>query len=738
MLRIIKKILKPFYYLIKYRFNDWKRTFYHQYFPLKPSVINLNANDICNSKCTMCNIWQQKQDFEITPENLSNILQDKLFAEIRHVGITGGEPTLREDLPVLYEACATSLPNLQGLSIITNAIKSKDVIKRVEKVYEICKKHHKSFSMMVSLDGYGETHEQVRGRQGNFASAMEVINHFRTHTNIEIAIGCTISKVNVWEVDVLLEFLREQNLYGRFRVAEHINRLYNGDRGDVIRNFDEEEQYHLACFFKKLELTYETNETYQRTYKNIIGMLGGAKRQIACPYHAKGVVLDSRGDVHYCAPKSKKLGNTLKESALRLFNGNLSERRRILKENCDSCIHDYHAPITYQEQLDKYKSIFWKEWFTIQNIAKAKYLNFLLPFASKWVGKGKNVYIVGWYGTETVGDKAILGQILDFYKEKYADVNFYIASLYPFVTEKTIRELEVEATVVPCDAFDFARYAAQCDEVVMGGGPLMDMEALAVPLWAFKVAKMYHKKTVVFGCGLGPLHSEKYIDAVKQILLLSDEVKLRDNKSVLYAQELTGRQDIVNSGDGAYAYVSKLDKQITVTEQKPVLACFLREWSTEYKGTLSETEFFEIRDKFEANIAFLIKQFCKENGVKPAFYPMHTFTVGGDDREFYRRFIKKHFDGKDYFFYNKNAQVRTTIEAMKTAKYNLCMRFHSVLFAHTLRTNFMAIDYTQGGKIHNFLSDNQDLDRLLDLKMLAHSTPEDMQRFTTSIFKLHS
>ncbi len=735
MLRKIKKILKPFYYLTKFRFDDWKRTFYHQYFPPKPHVINLNANDICNSKCTMCNIWQQKKDFEITPENLATILQDKLFSDIRHVGITGGEPTLREDLPALYEACCKTLPTLHGLSIITNAIKSKDVIKRIEAVYEVCQKHHKTFSIMVSLDGYGETHERVRGREGNFASAMEVINHFRQHTDIPIAVGCTISKVNVWEVDVLLDFLREQNLYGRFRVAEHINRLYNADRGEVIRNFDEEELYHLACFFKKLELTYETNETYQRTYRSIIGMLGGAKRQIGCPYQTKGVVLDSRGDMHYCAPKSKKLGNSLKESALQLFKGKLSERRRILKENCDSCIHDYHAPITYKEQLHKYKSIFWKDFFTIQNIARAKYLNLWLPFASKRVGKGKNVYIVGWYGTETVGDKAILGQIVDFYKEKYTNVNFYISSLYPFITEKTIRELDIQATVVPCDAFDFARFASQCDEVVMGGGPLMDMEALAVPLWAFKVAKMYRKKTVVFGCGLGPLSGEKYIKAVKQILLWSDEIKLRDNKSVLYAQELTGRQDIVNSGDGAFAYISKLNKQITVTAQKPVLACFLREWSAEYKGNLSEIEFLDMRDKFEANTALIIKQFCKENDVKPAFYPMHTFTVGGDDREFYRRFLKKYFDGEDYFFYTKNAQVRTTVEAMKTAKFNLCMRFHSVLFAHTLKTNFMAIDYTQGGKIHNFLSDNQDLHKLLDLKALAYASTDDIQKISASIFK---
>jgi polysaccharide pyruvyl transferase WcaK-like protein len=48
---------------------------------------------------------------------------------------------------------------------------------------------------------------------------------------------------------------------------------------------------------------------------------------------------------------------------------------------------------------------------------------------------------------------------------------------------------------------------------------------------------------------------------------------------------------------------------------------------------------------------------------------------------------------------------------MKKSKLNICMRFHSVLFAHTLNTDFIAIDYTMGGKIHAFLKDNNVLEK---------------------------
>jgi polysaccharide pyruvyl transferase WcaK-like protein len=56
---------------------------------------------------------------------------------------------------------------------------------------------------------------------------------------------------------------------------------------------------------------------------------------------------------------------------------------------------------------------------------------------------------------------------------------------------------------------------------------------------------------------------------------------------------------------------------------------------------------------------------------------------------------------------------------MQQASYCLCMRFHSVLFAHTLGANFLAIDYTGGGKIKGFLSDHGALQRMVGLQELA-------------------
>lgn len=361
----IKKVLKVPYDLVRAIRNDLERNVISKWLGLKPTTINFLANDICNSKCKMCLIWKQKRDHELSPEQLSNILTDRLFQRVTYVGVSGGEPTLRVDLPQLYEVICKTLPKLRATGIITNAIQPKAVIERICASAAVCKAHGIKFNVMVSLDGVGEVHDENRGRKGNFESALQVIDACR-QSEIPVVIGCTITKQNVWHVDELLDFCIANNIYGRFRIAEFIDRLYNANEIDVIRNFDDDERYHLALFMYRLE-AWETSPTYKRTYRSIRKMLyEHMPRTIACPYQSRAVVLDSRGGLAYCAPKSKILGNALEQSALGIYRSNLGERRRIRKEHCHDCIHDYHAEITLREFSEMYSPTAWRKLLNVR------------------------------------------------------------------------------------------------------------------------------------------------------------------------------------------------------------------------------------------------------------------------------------------------------------------------------------------------------------------------------------
>lgn len=710
------------YPIKKNELRDYLERFKKENFPrynfTKPDVVNLNANDICNSKCTMCNIWQQKQVHEITPDELQKILMDPLFSEVKHIGITGGEPTLREDLPQLYQAVINALPDINGLSIITNAIKKDDVISRIDKVIEVVVGQGKAFAMMVSLDGYGAAHDKIRGREGNFETAISVINYFRAK-KVDVAIGSTISKGNVWDAEELLYYLKKEGIYGRFRVAEFIKRLYNDDRSDVIRNFSEDERYQLTLFFYKLIYSFEENQTFKNTYYSIIEVLNGNKRSIGCPYQKSGVVLNSRGELAYCAPKSQIIGETLKKSALDLYRSNFSIREKILKSDCDNCIHDYHFALTKEEEEKRKIESGWRTKIKVSNPETLDLVDNVLNKYSYLKSKVKKAFIVGWYGTETVGDKAILaGIILDLKKKHGEGIQIIIGSLFPYITDHTLLELGIEARVVHSFSEEMIACAKYSDITIMGGGPLMDLDELSVPLHAFRTAHKYSKSTIVYGCGIGPIYLEENEIAIKEILSKSTEIYLRDMGSMKLAEKF-GFTESKLSGDFAKHYLEIKYNLAEQLEKENVITCYLREWTYEYSRDLSLDAFQELKKKFEKGLANFIKSKAIQLGVNEIrLQHMHNFVVGNDDRDFSRYFIATYFSDFDYCpitFEQKLSNVDTIVYSMRTSVHNICMRFHSVLFAHTLDTSFTAVDYTKGGKIRNYLSDNSAIDKMMGI-----------------------
>ena len=337
------------------------------------------------------------------------------------------------------------------------------------------------------------------------------------------------------------------------------------------------------------------------------------------------------------------------------------------------------------------------------------------------------IFIVGWYGTETVGDKAILGGIVEHYKKVHGDkLNVVIGSLYPFISDQTVKELGVKATVVSTSNFEFLRYSKVCDEVVMGGGPLMDLNELYVPLLSFTVAKKYRKKRTVYGCGLGPIYKEKYKNAIKKILTLATDVKLRDYNSMNYALNEFGIRDVEMIGDPAKDYLKAISNTLVV-EKENTLSLYLRDWEYMYgKGKMTLSEFENVKLKFEKALSVLIKKKATELNVsKISFNHMHNFVIGEDDRDFSRRFIKTYFKNDSRVEYSpKLSTVDTISKQMIKSKFNICMRFHSVLFAETLQTDYLAIDYTMGGKIEAFLKHTDKEECLISIDELIEENEQ--------------
>jgi len=705
--------LKLIYIFLKLYIAKFKQTHLYQFFPKKPEVLNFNAVDHCNSKCAMCNIWKNEDETFISIKSLEEVLQDPLYLNIKHVGVTGGEPTLRDDLLDIFKAFHKKLPKLEGMSMITNSILGEDVYEKIEKVDSYCKDNNLGFSVMLSLDGVGKTHEKVRGIENNFEKVNYVLDKLISNQKISFSTGSTISSLNVWEIDDVLNFLNERNIYGRFRVAEFIKRLYNEDL-KTIRNFDADETYHLMLFFKKLELQYEKSENIKRTYRSIVNVLGGGDRKIGCPYKYKGMVLNSAGNISYCAPKSDILSSS-KENHWGIFKGKISERRQILKKYCNKCIHDYHEDITYKEYLEEHKQDFWTSYLSFFTRKK---LFMIFPFLIRSYFSKVNgtVSIVGHYGTETVGDKAILGAVYDSLSSKEQQ-NLTIFSLYPFVTKKTIKELKINAKVEPYFSFTFFKIISQSEKIIIGGGPLMDSYNLPYMHWAFKIGRLFNRQNIIYHCGIGPINKERSKFIISDLIVDADTAIFRDKQSANEALKLSPQSIVKYETDPATKYILQFqDKGIP---KQNIISCFMREWTQEYKAIdETESEFNRKKIQFEYSSANYLKQLSKKYNFKLVFYPMHSFCVGNDDREFLRKFANQYFSDQNVIVFNKIPTVASVCKQMSISSLNICMRFHSTVFADTLDANYMSIDYTRGGKILNFLSQKNKLDRLISIDEL--------------------
>ena len=147
---------------------------------------------------------------------------------------------------------------------------------------------------------------------------------------------------------------------------------------------------------------------------------------------------------------------------------------------------------------------------------------------------------------------------------------------------------------------------------------------------------------------------------------------------------------------------------------------------------LSDGEFNHVKKQFQSNLGSCLARMVEQYEVELNFYAMHTFSVGEDDRVFNRQFISTYLNGLNVNQETMPSSVSSIVHAMQSANVCICMRYHSVLFAHTLEREFAAIDYTMGGKIEGYLKDARALDRYISLEEIAAGNLDRLERIIQS------
>jgi polysaccharide pyruvyl transferase WcaK-like protein len=320
------------------------------------------------------------------------------------------------------------------------------------------------------------------------------------------------------------------------------------------------------------------------------------------------------------------------------------------------------------------------------------------------------ICITGWYGTETIGDRAILDGIFQIFQNLYSSFEARVGSLCPLLTQRTLlldgAIFSRNAPGMKISLFDLRRkqelikQIKECDCCIMGGGPVMDIDELAIIAFAFKTAKKHGKKTAVLGCGLGPLKNPQHRRLARTLFHYSDIIIFRDTKALqttaaLYGDCFNGK--MYAAPDPAVLSAGKyLEYHGRLEQNDTTLVINFREFPQEYSKNYHVT-----KEDLRALLETASKKY-----ERILLVPMHTFFIGWDDRKFLAE-IMFMANKENISVQHKPLCIYDIFSLFQNAAACIGMRYHSIVFQSLLNGNNYILDYTnkENGKIKSFLDD---------------------------------
>jgi MoaA/NifB/PqqE/SkfB family radical SAM enzyme len=165
---------------------------------------------VCNARCHHCFYWEN-----LGPANVGLPLDkiERVASSMPDFGtllLSGGEPTLRSDLPQLVEIFRRK-NHIRNVSIPTNGLLPKRIAATAEAVAKIDPELYVSFNL--SIDGFADTHDKIRGVPGNYEKSLETMALIQelaqTYPNLRVYINTVICADNYDEVVPFARHMQE-------------------------------------------------------------------------------------------------------------------------------------------------------------------------------------------------------------------------------------------------------------------------------------------------------------------------------------------------------------------------------------------------------------------------------------------------------------------------------------------------------------------------------------------------
>jgi MoaA/NifB/PqqE/SkfB family radical SAM enzyme len=279
-----------------------------------PVNITVSVSYRCNSRCKTCNVWLLPNDDLVLQE------WDRVFESLGRAPywftFSGGEPTLRKDLPNMVESAYRHCrPGI--INIPTNGIQHKVIPGRIERVLQAAPKSEVIINL--SLDGVGTRHDELRGVRNNWSHAMATYAALKElkkqYKHLTLGIHTVISNFNVEFFPELCEYVQRELKPDSYitEIAEERVELDTVGLGitPTAGNYTVAIDALLESM-RDQHLTgiAEVTQAFRRQYYELVKRTLREHRQvIPCMAGVASAQIAPNGDVWTCCVRAQSMGN---------------------------------------------------------------------------------------------------------------------------------------------------------------------------------------------------------------------------------------------------------------------------------------------------------------------------------------------------------------------------------------------------------------------------------------------
>jgi len=246
----------------------------------------------CNAKCTMCETWKfpTKREEEIKP----SVIEKLPF--MNAVNVTGGEPTIREDLDDII----TLLEKKSNRIVLsTNGFSPDRILSLVQK--------HPNLGVRISMEGFSKSNYNIRKIPNGFDKALKTLLRLKDIGSKDVGFGITVSNENI---DDLMDMYRLAKTCKLEFATATIHNSYYFHKHD---NKFEDKDKAIKAFGSLVEAQLKSKKPkdWFRAYFNygIINHIKGSARLFCCRMGHNSFYLDPHGDIRACNVLESSMGN---------------------------------------------------------------------------------------------------------------------------------------------------------------------------------------------------------------------------------------------------------------------------------------------------------------------------------------------------------------------------------------------------------------------------------------------